>query len=354
MRVYFTMILGLMLFATTALFSQAVFYTEDFANGNLQNTWYPGFKAALGSNAKTITPKMMTGNPSGDNWVGRLSTFYSITDTIGVAESYSGDLTWRDYYVEAWMYIPVDAGPVSGSEYFTLEFRVDSTGNTSAYQFAATFNPDAMFSAPGLRFRRRDEGSAQTIQHWDAGQVPGGIPTTNGWHKLAVYARGNQFWFYYDDQEMPGNPYSDPDPNPFTQGAIGVYAFRFDFFNPSSLDTIDLIIDDIVVRDSVTAIYERPEELISGFELHQNYPNPFNPGTNISFYLSRSEFVNLTVYNPLGQKIRDLAAGRYTTGTYEVQWDGRDNLGAEVPGGVYFYKINAGKFQATRKMLLLR
>lgn len=331
--------------------AQVVLYSETVSNGTLDNTWYPGFKESLGPLAKTLEPKSMAGNPSGDNWVGWISTFYSVTDTIGVAETFSGDVNWTDFYLEAQLYIPVDVGPVNGSEYFGLEFRVDSTGNTSGYQFAATFNPSAAFVTPGLRFRKRSGGTATTLHTWGDSDVPGGIPTTNGWHKLAVRAIGDQFWFYFNDQEMPGNPYTD---TTFAQGAIGVYAFRFDFFAPSSTDTISVRVDDILVTEATTGITDPKDNFVSDYQLYQNYPNPFNPSTTISFYLPTAEVVNLAIYNTLGQKIRNLALEKFPAGEHAVSWDGRDEQGNEVPGSVYFYKMTAGDFQSTKKMLLLK
>ena len=335
--------------------AQDTLYSETVANGSLQNTWFPGFKGSLGPSSKSLEPKSMSGNPSGDNWVGWISTFYSLTDTIGVAESYSGDPSWADFYFEAQVYLPVDTGPVDGSEYFGIEFRVDTTGNTSAYQFAATFNPNAAFVSPGLRFRKRTEGTAANIHVWGDSDIPGGLPATNGWHKMAVRAVGDQFWFYFDDQEMPGNPYADSTATPpLNQGGIGVYAFRFDFFNPSSVDTISLRIDDILVTQATTKISNPKEELISNYQLHQNYPNPFNPSTTISFYLPSAEFINMGIYNTLGQKIRDLITERFSGGEHTITWDGKDKQGNEAPGGVYFYKITAGQFQSTKKMVLMR
>ncbi|MCK6622291.1 MAG: T9SS type A sorting domain-containing protein [Calditrichaceae bacterium] len=96
-----------------------------------------------------------------------------------------------------------------------------------------------------------------------------------------------------------------------------------------------------------------------GFELRQNYPNPFNPTTAISYQLSPMgqaalSDVQLTVYNLLGQKVRTLVNARQPAGRYEVKWEGRDEEGKPVGSGVYFYRLEAGDFTQTRKMLLLR
>ncbi len=88
--------------------------------------------------------------------------------------------------------------------------------------------------------------------------------------------------------------------------------------------------------------------------LEQNYPNPFNPKTAISYQLSALSEVELSIYNLLGQKVRTLVQARQPAGRYEIAWDGRDEAGREVGSGVYIYRLRAGEFSQSRKMLLIR
>jgi hypothetical protein len=90
------------------------------------------------------------------------------------------------------------------------------------------------------------------------------------------------------------------------------------------------------------------------FRLDQNAPNPFNPETRISFTLAAERDVTLEVINLLGQKIRVLVAGRLPTGEYQVTWDGMDDETQQAASGIYFYRLRAGDFVQTRKMVLLR
>jgi len=88
-----------------------------------------------------------------------------------------------------------------------------------------------------------------------------------------------------------------------------------------------------------------------------NYPNPFNPETWIPYKLSEAADVTLSIYNVNGQLVRTLSLGCKNAGTYvnrekSAYWDGRNDFGENVASGVYFYSIQAGKFSATRKMLL--
>lgn len=90
------------------------------------------------------------------------------------------------------------------------------------------------------------------------------------------------------------------------------------------------------------------------FALDQNHPNPFNPVTTIAFSLPHSSDVRLIVFNALGQQIRSLYTGVLTAGRHEFQWDSRDNAGRPVSSGVYLYRLDAGEFSQSRKMLLLK
>ncbi len=90
------------------------------------------------------------------------------------------------------------------------------------------------------------------------------------------------------------------------------------------------------------------------FSLSQNRPNPFNPTTEISFSLPKPAEVNLTIYNILGEKVVTLTEGTRTAGVHTVTWDGRDSRGNTVASGVYFYRLDAGDFTATKKMLMMK
>jgi len=88
--------------------------------------------------------------------------------------------------------------------------------------------------------------------------------------------------------------------------------------------------------------------------LEQNTPNPFNPVTNIQFRLATRDKVSLRVYNILGQQINTLMDGYFDRGIYNIKWNGRDDAGRDVTGGVYFYQILIGRYAETRRMVLVR
>jgi lysophospholipase L1-like esterase len=90
------------------------------------------------------------------------------------------------------------------------------------------------------------------------------------------------------------------------------------------------------------------------FELSQNYPNPFNPTTQIRYQLPQAVQVSLTIYNMLGQEVRKLVNGQQPAGYHTAVWDGRDSAGRRVPSGVYHYRLQAGNFTVTKRMLMAK
>ncbi len=97
--------------------------------------------------------------------------------------------------------------------------------------------------------------------------------------------------------------------------------------------------------DEVTISIEKPE----GFELSQNYPNPFNPTTKIQFSIPVDNHVKLTLYNLLGERVKDIIDNDYKAGTHEI------NLNASgLSSGVYLYKIETGNFVSIKKMMVMK
>jgi hypothetical protein len=88
--------------------------------------------------------------------------------------------------------------------------------------------------------------------------------------------------------------------------------------------------------------------------LSQNYPNPFNPATRIEFGLRESARVSLRIYDAAGRLLRVVSEERLSPGRYARMWDGKDTRGVSVASGIYFYRLDAGSFTQTKKMVLLR
>ena len=90
------------------------------------------------------------------------------------------------------------------------------------------------------------------------------------------------------------------------------------------------------------------------FALHQNYPNPFNPVTTIRYDVPEQSNVRVDIYNVLGQKVAELVNTTHQPGFYAVSWDGTNMTGSALGSGMYFYRIDAEKFTAVKKLLLVK
>ncbi len=103
------------------------------------------------------------------------------------------------------------------------------------------------------------------------------------------------------------------------------------------------------VKDE-TGSREKPSE----FTLSQNYPNPFNQSTKIEFTLSQSGFVNLTIYDLLGRRIKTLVSENLNSGYKSMFWDSKDDSGKEVSSGIYFYRLKIGDYSEAKRLVLLK
>jgi N-acetylneuraminic acid mutarotase len=108
------------------------------------------------------------------------------------------------------------------------------------------------------------------------------------------------------------------------------------------------VIEEIIPLGPSTHVTEA-EPIPAAFSLSQNYPNPFNPSTTISFVLPRASRVSLKVYNLLGKEAVTLANGVFAAGKHQVQWHAGD-----AASGVYFYRLKAGAYSATKRLILVK
>ncbi|MFZ0390093.1 MAG: S8 family serine peptidase [Calditrichia bacterium] len=113
----------------------------------------------------------------------------------------------------------------------------------------------------------------------------------------------------------------------------------------------DLVaLDGIKVQTNpATGIGDEKDNRITDYALYQNYPNPFNPVTTISFNLPRAENIKLLIFNVLGEKVEEVVSGRMNAGHQTISWNA-----ANYPSGIYYYRLDAGSFRETKKMILLK
>ena len=105
-----------------------------------------------------------------------------------------------------------------------------------------------------------------------------------------------------------------------------------------------------VLNWNVTGISdEELNQIPQKYVLNQNYPNPFNTKTRISYQLATNSDVELSIYNLLGQKVATLVKKKQTAGSYKIKWDA-----SNFSSGVYLYRLQAGNFIETKKLVVLK
>jgi hypothetical protein len=155
------------------------------------------------------------------------------------------------------------------------------------------------------------------------------------------------------------------EPVPDTAGSVdsvvidGLFSNTTYFFAMKTADELNNWSALSNIASYTTLILEDVEEseerqLPVAVSLEQNYPNPFNPTTKIVYELPRRMDVRLEIYNLLGQKIKTPVSENQSAGRYSEIWDGTDSENNMVVSGVYFYRIVAGDYSVSKKMLLLK
>ncbi len=129
-------------------------------------------------------------------------------------------------------------------------------------------------------------------------------------------------------------------------GTLQLTGFLNDLVGASTRDGL------VTTVESTTLVVAA--ELPEAFSLEQNYPNPFNPMTTITYRLPQRSQVKLTIFNVIGRTVRTLVQKELAAGEYSAVWDGRNEAGRSVTGGLYFYRLEADSFQKVAKMLLVK
>ena len=128
-------------------------------------------------------------------------------------------------------------------------------------------------------------------------------------------------------------------------GEINIQPTMMQFFSPGSATLWSVG----TWNDEILTSVNQSEKSPAKFELKQNYPNPFNPSTTIKYQIPKAGMVSIKVYNILGQEVSTLVNGMKNSGSYEVNFNANN-----LASGTYIYRLQAGSFVQTKKMLLLK
>ena len=149
---------------------------------------------------------------------------------------------------------------------------------------------------------------------------------------------------YYSPQIEVGSPVKDKGEN------LGILIIgEKDFFMNNRILGSTVDIGSVEISSGTVNVEKETNFNPRIFSSEQNYPNPFNPSTTIKYSIPYSEFITLKVFDALGNEIETLVNEEKPVGTYEITWNA-----ANLPSGIYFYKIQLGSFVETKKMILLK
>lgn len=240
-------------------------------------------------------------------------------------------------------------GLVAGATYYWKVQAVYLDSDTSAYSSVETFVVDAGQTVA-------TPIAASPINNVNVGSAT--APTLS-W-ALPVPVENEALLTYQlevaDNKEMNSPKTYEGIQTPYAvvdQLEAGTYYWRVKSIDEDGAES-DYSKIEVFQTDGAITDVDDINELPESFSLEQNYPNPFNPETNVRFALPEASNVTLKIYNVLGQEVRTLVNESMTAGVHNTVWNGRDNNNNEVTSGIYIYKIVAGQFVQSKKMILLK
>lgn len=196
--------------------------------------------------------------------------------------------------------------------------------------------------------------SSVAIAFWDRYSTEAGYDYCN----TEVSTNGGTSWITlgrYDGTQSSWQQ-KNFDASAYAAGRSNV-KFRFLLTTDVGVTGDGWYVDDVQIKTysapPVVAVGEDAVKLFTPV-LAQNYPNPFNPVTTIRYEIGEAARVTLRIYNALGQQVRTLVDGVRQTGRHSIQWDGMNDAGHTVASGIYIYRLEAGSFVKSRKMVLLK
>lgn len=316
-------------------------YSEDFEDGDISD--WQQFRAGeemiqVIDNLAPSVPDVLIGGGDKVGYIQDLDASYT-----GAAILLMGDPMDTDYTVEADVYVYQNA---SLSAYTGIVAYADSSKN---YYVKLVADFDA-----SNRFRLyNNKLNTATFQYSFYAEPPTtGIDKTEGWHKMKIHVSTDpgdstvSYHCWYDEVDL--GTYIDDAAGHTTSGQPGVFAFQQD------IDGVAGYFDNFVVTPAAwVGVHESRVQPVS-MSLKQNFPNPFNPTTTISFDINEAGNTALQIFNIKGEVVKTLASGQILPGSYQVTWDGTNNLGQLVSTGSYLIVLKKGNEQLSRSMLMIK
>jgi len=179
------------------------------------------------------------------------------------------------------------------------------------------------------------------VPYFSADPTSGKVPLTVQFTDSSSGTITDWLWDFGDDS-------TSTEQNPtHTYFVADTFTVSLSVSGPGGSNT--LIQENYIIVIDPTLIRELSDVLPTKFKLYNNYPNPFNPSTIIRFSMPEESFVTIKVFNTLGEEITTLINENIVTGNYEIEFNA-----TVLPSGIYFYKLQAGSFVETKKMIFMK
>jgi hypothetical protein len=260
---------------------------------------------------------------------------------------------------------PPDAPPVgsTGNDGFGVELGVRFRPYVDGYVTGVRFWKDAMDLGVHTAHLWSSNGdllaeatfTSETQSGWQEVVFPTAVPVAQGnghyvasYHSSAGWYSTTLSHFVNATVNPPLRALADGE-----DGANGLYSYTETGAFPTQSYLASNYWVDVVFHTTAMVDAPGPVGRTLGYALHGGAPNPFTRSTVLAFDIPRAEAVRIEVFDITGRRVRTLVSGRWEAGRHHVVWDGRDERGARLAGGVYIHRMTAGTFSGTRHSVLL-